>query len=329
MKILFFAGSAIIAPIIVAATPAPAGLVAADLEALRAIDLRLATIAHRLALANADLCREKAPATGMILHAATQYDADTQEAARRVFAFHAPISVAAVVPGSAAARAGVIANDGVTAIGGIPLTGSATPPSSADRDAALDVLERQSGDVQLDVARERNSASRIIVAAPMACRARFDVQLGPAMMAQADRKVVQIGVRFFERYRDEETAVIVAHELAHIMLRHRIRLEAAGIKGGLLSEVGRNARVGQRAELEADELGVALLYNAGYDPASAARFWREHGGDLDGGMFRSRTHPATRRRIEVIERAAAAITPGHPKPYVPAVLEQRDSPIGD
>ena len=305
-----------------AAAPPPSGLDAESLKALRAIDLRLATIAHRLVTGNVALCRERAPATGLVLHAATQYDPATAEAAGAVFGFSTPIAVEAVVAGSAASRAGLVANDGVTAIGGTPLVAKATAPSSADRDAALDLLEQQDTPIRVTIAKKE-----IAIAAPAGCRARFEVLLGPKMLAQSDGKVVQVGVRFFERYRDEETAVVVAHELAHVILRHRVRLEAAGVKGGLLGEIGRNARLGQQAETEADVLGVTLLYNAGYDAASAARFWREHGADIDGGVFRSRTHPATEKRVAAIERAAAEIPAGR-RPYVPPVLAVRDQPLG-
>jgi hypothetical protein len=314
----------VIAFFLAAAVAAP-GLDTTSLEALRAIDLRLATIGHRLVTANAPLCRDQARATGLILHAITQYDADTQAAARDTFGFATPIGVEAVVPGSAAAAAGVMANDGVTAIGDQTLAASATPPSAADRDAAIGVLEAATTPVRLTIVRP-GTRRNVSVASPMGCRARFEVLLGPQMTAQSDGRVVQIGVRFFERYRDEDVAVIVAHELAHIVLRHRVRLEAAGVKGGLLGEIGRNAALGQRAELEADTLGVTLLHNAGYDSASAARFWRDHGGDIDGGLFRSRTHPATKRRIASIEAAAAAI-PAGTGPYVPPVLAERDAPL--
>ena len=99
-----------------------------------------------------------------------------------------------------------------------------------------------------------------------------------------DCDIVQIGVRFFERYDDADIAVVVAHELAHNILRHRARLDAAGISRGLFAEVGRNGRLIRRTEDEADLLGLHLLRNAGYDPASAPRFWRDHGGDVDGGL---------------------------------------------
>ncbi|WP_258043020.1 M48 family metallopeptidase [Sphingomonas sp. NBWT7] len=315
-----------IAVLLLAAAPAPAaGLDASALEALRAIDLRLATIAHRLVIGNVALCRDRSPATGLVLHAATQYDAATAGAARATFGFSTPIAVEAVVAGSAGARAGIAANDGIVALEETKLVATATPPSSIDRDRALDLFEQASSPVRVTI--DRGGARRpVAIDAPAACRARFEVLLGPEMTAQSDGRIVQIGVRFFERYRDDEVAVVVAHELAHTILRHRVRLEAAGVKGGLLGELGRNARLGQQAETEADELGVALLYNAGYDVASAARFWRERGGDIDGGLFRSRTHPATKQRIEAIERAAAAV-PAR-RPYLPAILATRDQPFG-
>ena len=108
----------------------------------------------------------------------------------------------------------------------------------------------------------------------------------------------EAALRFFERFDDEAIAAVVAHELAHTVLRHRIRLEAAGVKWGLLAQFGRNARLFRRTEEEADRLSVHLLRNAGYDPRVAVRFWREHGGEIDGGLFRGATHPSAETRAE-------------------------------
>jgi len=299
------------------AAPA-APLEPAALEALRAIDLRLATIAHRLVTANAALCDRTMPATGLVLHAIDQFDAETQRAARAVFGFAAPVAVEAVVGESAAARAGVVANDGVLAVGDVDVPAPRATQGSATRDAVLTAIEAQPGPVQIATTRGPRT-----IAAPRGCAARFEVLLGPEMTAQADASVVQIGVRFFERYRDDETAVIVAHELAHIVLRHRARLEAAGVKGRLLAEFGRNGRLNRRVEDEADLLGLHLLRNAGYDPASAPRFWRAHGGDIDGGLFRSRTHASSGDRATALEVEIAAIPAGAGVPYRPAVLATR------
>ncbi|WEK42261.1 MAG: M48 family metallopeptidase [Candidatus Sphingomonas colombiensis] len=302
---------------------APAGLSVDSLEALRAIDLRLGTIGYRLATANAALCDRQTPITGALLHAITQYDRASEAAARQAFGFAAPVAVEAVVADSPAARAGLQPNDGIAAVDGEVIAASATPSSVADRDAALAAIARGGMRVRFDVMRA--GAERVVeVAALPGCAATFEVVLGPEMTAQSDGKVVQVGVRFFERYRDEDVAVIAAHELAHIVMKHRARLEAAGVKGGLFGELGRNARLSQRAEEEADRLSIHLLYNAGYDPTSAARFWRAHGGDIDGGLFRSRTHPATRVRAAAMEAEAATLVTGPPRPSIPALLGERD-----
>ncbi|QKR99946.1 M48 family metalloprotease [Sphingomonas sp. CL5.1] len=305
---------------------APAGLSVESLEALRAIDLRLGTIGYRLATANAALCERQAPATGALLHAITQYDRASEAAARQAFGFAAPVAVEAVVGDSPAARAGLEANDGVLSVNGEETRGSATPPSVADRDAALAAIARGGMRVRLDTIRD-GARRAVDIAGVAGCDTTFEVVLGPEMTAQSDGKVVQIGVRFLERYRDDEVAVVAAHELAHVILNHRARLEAAGVKGGLFGEFGRNARLTQRAEEEADRLGVHLLYNAGYDPASAARFWRAHGGDVDGGFFRSRTHPATKVRVAAIEAEAATLAAEPARPSIPPMVAERDRPM--
>jgi predicted Zn-dependent protease len=159
-----------------------------------------------------------------------------------------------------------------------------------------------------------------------ACRARFELLLGRGTFAGSDGHVVHLGERFFERFRDDEIAVIVAHELAHVILRHPQRLTAAGVDRGMLRELGRNGRLHRRTEGEADELSVHLLANAGFDPLSAARFWRERGGEIDAGVFRARTHPSSRSRAAALELVARSIV-GRPRPTRPALLATRDAPL--
>jgi hypothetical protein len=307
-----------------AAAPAPD---AATYEALRAIDLRMATIAHRLVTANAALCREQAPALGWAIHAVDQYPAD-DPAARAAFRFPAPVAVEAVVPGGPAARAGVHADDGVSAVAGRPLPAPAPPPTSATRDAALDMLAALPPDAPITLALARGGERLSISVRPQpGCRARFEVLPGAKLAASSDGTVVQLSSAFFERFGDADVAVVVAHELAHVVLRHRARLDAAGVSRGLLKEVGRNGRLFRTTESEADVLGAFLLRNAGYDAASAPRFWRVHGGEVDGGLLRSRTHPASRARADAIEAALAAMPARAPMPYLPPVLGERDRPL--
>lgn len=311
------------------AAPAGAQDPARTFAALRSVDLRLATIAYRLTTGNAALCRDLAPTPGWALHSLYQYDPALRDTARAVFGFAAPLAVEAVVPGSPAAASGIAANDAVLAVNGATLDAAPGTTANSDfRDAALDVIGRQPADRPLRVATVHDGRRATVTLPPSpGCRSVFEVLLGPKMTASADGRIVQIGVRFFERYGDEEVAVVIAHELSHNILRHRARLEAAGVKWGLLAEIGRNGRLFRRTEEDADRLGVTLLANAGYDPASAPAFWRAHGGDIDGGFFRSRTHPSSAARAAALEAEVAAIRASGRRPYVPAVLATRDQPL--
>lgn len=312
------------------ASSAPAADPAATFAALRSVDARMATIAYRLATANAALCREIVPVPGWAIHSLGQYDAGLRDAARASFGFEAPIAVEAVVAGAPAARAGVAANDSLVAVNATAFAATApgNAATSTARDAAAALIARQPPASPLRLTLARDGRRRdVAVAASPGCASQFEVLLGPGMDASADGRIVQIAVGFFERYTDDQVAVVVAHELAHNILRHRARLDAAKVSRGLLSELGRNGRLFRRTETEADLLGMHLLRNAGYDPRSAVAFWRDHGGDIDGGVFRSRTHPASSARAQAIAAEIARIPANAPTPYLPPLLATRDAPL--
>lgn len=298
-------------------------------DAVRAVDARMAAIGYRLATANAPLCDALAPTPGLAIHAIAQYAPGERAGARAAFGFAAPVAVEAVVPGSPAASAGVLPDDGLLAVAGDPVTAAIPPAASAEpRDQALAAIARQPSDRPLALTLLRGERPvRVTLAASPGCRSGFEVLLGPGLQASSDGRIVQVSVRFFERYRDEEVAAVIAHELAHTILRHADRLEAAGVKRGLLAEVGRNGRLFRRTEDEADLLGAHLLRNAGYDPQVAVRFWRDHGGEVDRGLFRARTHRSARVRAERIAAELAALPAEAPIPYRPPILATRDSPL--
>ena len=298
-------------------------------EAMREGDLRLATIAWRLATANAALCRDRAPMPGLVVHAIDQYDPALRPELPATFGFEGPVAVEAVVPGSAAAQAGIAANDTITAIDGAPLAVPlAAQASTATRDAVQRRIAEQPADRPLRLAILRQGQRReVTVPAQPGCRSRFEMLIGPGLTASADGDIVQIGSRFFERFDDRMIAVVVAHEFSHNILHHRERLDAAGVKRGLLSEFGRNGRLFRQTETEADLLGVHLMRNAGYDPQDAVRFWRDHGGEVDGGLFRSRTHPSSSARADAVAVEIAAIPAGAPLPYRPALIDQAAAPL--
>ena len=299
-------------------------------SALRAVDGRMAAVAYRLATGNAVLCRDVQPVPGLQLHAIDQYAADAQAGARKAFGFTTPVQVEAVAPGSPAARAGVLADDGLVAVADVPVAPPAPRDAgtSATRDAAQALLAAQppAAPLRLTLTRHGDRREVTILASP-GCRSAFEVLLGPGMKASSDGRVVQVSVRFFERFGDDAIAAIVAHELSHTILRHRARLEAAGVKWGLAGEFGRNARLFRRTEEDADRLSVHLLRNAGYDPAAAVRFWREEGSRIDGGPFRSPTHPSATARADALAAEVALLPPVGVRDDAPTILMTRDQPL--
>ncbi|KQN27190.1 hypothetical protein ASF00_12625 [Sphingomonas sp. Leaf34] len=318
--------------LLTAAAPAPeAAPPPAFFEALRTADLRLATIAYRLTTANAALCDRVQPQIGMPIHALTQYGPAARGPAATAFGFESLIGVEAVVAGAPADRAGIRANDSLAAIGDVALPGlpaADAPENAASRDIAEATIADATPSRPLRLTVLRQGRRQTIAVNPVTgCRSRFEILLGSGLDASADGSVVQIGERFFEGYTDAEIAVVVAHELAHNILRHRTRLDAVKINRGLLAELGRNGRLIRETEDQADLLGIYLLANAGYDPMSAPAFWRHKGGTVDGGLFRSRTHASSKARADTLDAVARTIAATPARPLIPPVVATRNEPL--
>ncbi len=294
----------------------------------------LARIAFRLTAANAPLCDERMPGTGLVLHSLDQYPLAARAAADRVFGFPAPLAVELVVGDSPAQRAALHPGDGLIAAGGLRFA-AALPAqarqTSASRDSAEEALALLAPVAPLAMQLVRGGQRAAVTIFPVAaCRSRFELVPDAGWLARSDGRVVQLATRYAERMDESELAVAVAHELAHVVLRHRRRLAAAGIgpHKGLFAEFGRSGRLTRRVEDEADALSVVLLRNAGYDPASGPAFWRKWGGTLGGGPFRGRSHASPATRARNMEDEIARIPADAPAVYIPPLIASRDSPLG-
>lgn len=125
-------------------------------------------------------------------------------------------------------------------------------------------------------------------------------------------------------------AVVMGHEVAHVIARHGRERMSQGLLtqlGGVALSValsseprqtqdlfmaayGVGAQVGvllpysRLQESEADRLGLIFMAEAGYDPRAAVDFWRRMLESSDGGAppeFLS-THPSSLRRIDNLKR---------------------------
>jgi hypothetical protein len=122
------------------------------------------------------------------------------------------------------------------------------------------------------------------------CATRFEL-VSDQKVARANGTRVFLGTDSPAFAYDEPVfAAIVAHELAHNLLRHRVWLDQH-------KRTQKNVR---RAEREADRLIPWLLANAGYDPAAGVTFMQTWGPRHDGGLLRARTHDGWDERADFI-----------------------------
>jgi predicted Zn-dependent protease len=131
-----------------------------------------------------------------------------------------------------------------------------------------------------------------------------------------------------------EVAAVLAHEIAHVTLRHATARTELALRSQLVSKVVADvlndpvtgaqlqsqskfalARFSRDQELEADSVGVRTLARAGYDPFGAGRFLTalnrttalKTGTGQAGEPDMLATHPGTVERITLVTRAARLI----------------------
>ncbi|WP_324072524.1 M48 family metalloprotease [Sphingopyxis sp.] len=276
--------------------------------ALAATEARVAAIGFRLTTANAAWCPARQPQFGWIWGDPRLYDKARRPAA--LAAYRAgdldAVFVAAVAPGSPADRTGLHVGDGIAWIDMAPVAnGIGDHPF-----ARITALEQRLAALSTDAAIWLGvTDGRTVPLTPMAgCVSDFRVEANERPAAVADGRMVLVnqGLADFAAD-DEELAAAIAHELAHNILRHRARLDAAGVDRGIGKQFGRNARLFKQTEVEADRLSVWLLAGAGYDPAAAARFWARFGQRKGRPMFQAGTHPNWRDRAQSLEAEASTI----------------------
>lgn len=290
---------------------------------LAALEARVAAIGFRLTTANAAWCPAQQPQFGWIWGDLRLYDAAQQDAARAAYGADtadAPF-IAAIAPGSPAENAGLRIGFAVTTIDGQPVAaGERDDPFAriADLETRLDALPPAAA---ITVAGADGHGVEVVPVPGCASDFRVEPRDRPAGAADGRLVLISAGLAQFAA-NDDELAAAVAHELAHNILHHRARLDAAGVDRGLLRQFGRNARLFRQTEAEADRLSVWLLAGAGYDPAAAARFWTRFGQREGRPLFQAGTHPRWRDRVAVVEAEAAAIAAAHTagKPLQPPLI---------
>jgi beta-barrel assembly-enhancing protease len=304
---------------------------AEQLTALRSVDRQVATIGHRLAVRNVDLCRELQWLPGVAIHDLSQYGDSYREAAIRAFGLDRGPGVLALAAAGPAEKAGLRLDDIIVAADAEPLVQARSDSRRTFHHAEriLDAVDRAFADGRARLSVLRGSeALTVSVAAEQGCQSRFQLIPSSQLNARADGRYVQVTTAISEYVQDEqELAAVLAHEFAHNVMRHRARLDEAGVARGFFGNFGRNARLIRETEAEADRLSVYLLDRAGYDPAAAVRFWSRF-GRRGLNFLGSPTHPNWRARIALFEAEIARIRAARAAGQVPTpTFFDPDAPV--
>ncbi len=298
------------------ARPAAQTEAAESIAQLRKQEERLILLGERLATAaaRAGWC-EPTQSLGWTLGELGQYPKNLRQQVRQSWALPdgAVLFVSALAPEGAAAQAGLQPGTGILTIDGRTPMRNSTPGASrhalANSERVIDAALAR-GPLRIEtLSRDGTRASYDLVGRP-ACPSRFEMSAEDEEQAFADGDVVQVtaGMGRYTEDSDAELAGVIAHELAHNMLRHIPRTQDAGTPTDYTRHLGRYARISRKMEEEADRLSVWLLAAAGFDPQSPVAFWQRFGPNNDSAHPFGRLHDPWRSRVAAIEEELAIMT---------------------
>jgi len=304
------------------------------IESSIASNTRLQKIALPLLEAARPLCGDHvAGRTGIQFASASMYDKDWRTAAHMA-GISDTVSVVAVVPGSAADRAGIRKGDLVVSAFDQPvavgergfrdfasrMTSSFTakPISSKQRAPDGPAFVMPTTSMPITVRRDTSTVTTV-VPVDTVCNYQVQVVKQDEVNAFADGKTVYVTSAMMRFASDSELSTVISHELGHNVMKHAEAKQKNALFASLFGAVldvamatqGVNtggqytnemAALGaqtfsQDFEREADYVGMYILAWANEDYTHAADLWRHMATESPGSIKFASSHPTTAERF--------------------------------
>lgn len=252
---------------------------------------RLNEVAHKVLLANQDMCQKTSLDIGVKTQTLKGYPKNLRAGAKRELGLGDKPMITYVRSGSPGAQAGLKIGDILLGEDG----GIIGAPSKALR-------HHLQNNLQLQKSRQKIQ-SAIDLVPETVCDYRVYLKMSPSINAFATGKsiIVTAGMMNFVTS-DDELAYIIGHELAHNTQSH-IR---KSITNYVLSLGG--TRYTRPFEAEADYVGLYYMTRAGFDSSGVEDIWRRLSQQSLRPIARAKTHPAYPSRTLQIAAARDEIS---------------------
>ena len=258
---------------------------------------RLETIRFRLGKAAVGFCPGKIkPEFGLAVANKHSFGHGDRHLATRAYGFGDRLRVLHVIKGTPAYNAGVRSGDYLLSVNGetIPSgqqaeAGYKSAADSGDRRMTLTVETPATSDARTGAGRKKMTLASVPVC-------KFDIELTEShkvgAYAMAGGITVTKGMLWFAQ--GDEIAFVVAHELIHVVRKHRRMMGKFGVQQ-------------KQVEAEADYLGLYVMARAGYEIGTASRFWRRIAAYFPNMRGTGRTHPTPSYRFVAMRKTIAEI----------------------
>lgn len=314
------------------------------IESSIASNTRAQKIALPLLEAARPLCGDHlAGRTGIEFASVSMYDRDWRTAARMA-GIGDTVSVVAVVPGSAADRAGIRKGDRIVSAFEQPVAAgergfkelnsrmvssfTAAPISAKQRPPDGPAFAMQATSMPVTVRRDSATVTTVIPVDTV-CNYQVQVVKDDAVNAFADGKTVYITSAMMRFASDSELSTVISHELGHNVMKHMDAKKKNALFGSLFGAVldvamatqgvntgGRYtnemAALGaqtfsQDFEREADYVGMYILAWGNLDYTHAADLWRHMATESPGSIKFASSHPTSAERFVRLEHTVGEI----------------------